>query len=352
MTTFTWHIWLDDLCRRMKASEKKAFTTAVGVSKTTLNRWRRGADNPKTANLERMLLFLTEEQQQQFLFLLRKDLKVWASLPMSIQETHLLGPQEDQEERLSVFLLGMLNSFSIKMLRLQRDTPDRFWQLSGAILREMLKQLETHPTQTGLEVTIAKCMPPKDGKVRSLRTFVSMGTPPWRGDLHTRHCFLGAESLAGYAIFQRHGEMVPDLTDTGSHIPIPVQAGQHERSVAAFPITREQCVAGVLQIASTQVNYFTPERMALIEICADLIRLAFYDEEFYPLASIDLRLMPSLALQESHFMSFRQRVEFEYRRMSSDESTSLRELTKVEEKVRTQIEEELLNTSPEKSVIM
>jgi GAF domain-containing protein len=234
----------------------------------------------------------------------------------------------------------MLDAFSLKMLRLQRDTPDRFWQLSGAILREALKQVETHPAQTGVEITIAKCMPPRDGKVRSLRLLAGMGTPPWRGDLHTKDYFLGTESLAGHVITMRHGEMIPDTGEKG--VQAPVQVVQHERSVAAFPIMRENCIAGVLLVSSTQTNYFMEERMMLIEIFADLIRLAFYDSEFHPITNIDLGLMPPLAFQRTHFANFRQRVESMYRRASRDESASMRELIRVEEQVREQLEEELL----------
>lgn len=39
-----------------------------------------------------------------------------------------------------------------------------------------------------------------EGKVRSLRESMGVGTPPWPGDLEHQAMFLGAESLAGYVV--------------------------------------------------------------------------------------------------------------------------------------------------------
>ncbi len=350
--TMTWRTFLDDYCRRLKPDEKQAFAAHVGVSTTTINRWRRGKDSPKAINLERILSAFSESQRQQFLVLLRRDPKVWSLLPADIQNTYPLALQPgEQDEHTSHFRLGLLDHFCLKILRLQRDTPDRFWQISGAVLREALKQLETHPTQTGLEIIITKCMPPKDGKVRSLRATVGMGTPPWRGDLHYIDGFLGIKSLAGYAVARRHGEMIPAMSN--AHMSAQVM-GQ-EQSAAAFPIMRENCIAGALLVLCAQADYFTAEKMELIEIFADLIRLAFYDseDEFHSQETIDLGLMPSWAVQREHFESFRKRVEDEYRRASTEESSSMRELMRIEERVREQIEDELLKIEgSEESVVI
>jgi hypothetical protein len=84
-----------------------------------------------------------------------------------------------------------------EVLRPSRDTPDRFWLLCSTILFHALSQIETHPDQTGVEISLARCMPPQqDGKIRSLREYAGRGTFPWRGDLHTKDSFLGVEALA------------------------------------------------------------------------------------------------------------------------------------------------------------
>ncbi len=335
----TWRTFLDDLCRRMKSEEKQTFASAVGVSMTTINRWRRGEDWPKTRNLERLLAVLSDDQRQQILLLMHRDPKVWVLLPMDVRSTL---PAETKNEHVSLFQRGYLDDFCLKMLRLQRDTHHRFWKLSGAVLCEALKQLETHPVQTGIEMIVTKCMPPRGGKVRSLRLLVGMGTLPWRGDLHTKDGFLGMESLVGYSISRRHGEMVPDLTTSTLHTPVQ-RVGQ-EQSSAAFPIMRENCVAGALWVLCAQANYFTPEKMALIEIFADLIRLAFYDaeEDFCPISSIELGLMPPLPVQSTHFDSFRRRVELEHKKAESEEYASMRDWAEIEDRMRSELENKFL----------
>lgn len=343
MSTFTWPEWLDDHCRNLTADEKKKFLADVGISKTTLNRWRRGADSPNAANLERMLSILSEGQREQVLLLLRRDLRLWNMVPDVLRSNPPLEEDEKEAGQVSLFQLGLLDSFALKILRIQRDTYDRFYQVSSAVLRKCVETLETRPKRTGLEAVIVKCMPPRQGKVRSMRMLAALGTPPWRGDHHPMDYFLGANSLAGYVATRRHGETIPNLRENTSHIPVQVIT-EYDRSGAAFPIMRENEVAGVLLVASTEAHFFTPERMALIEIFADLMRLAFRDNasDFYPIADIELGLMPSLNFQRSYFASFRERVEAAYRKASHDESASMRELAVVEDVVREQIEDELL----------
>ena len=339
--TMTWQTFLDDHFHRLRADEKQAFAAQVGVSIVTINRWRRRKDCPNAGNLERMLLAFSERQRQRFLVLLKNDPKMWPRVPTSIQNAHPLLLIDEQVGLIDQF--DILDHFCLKMLRLQRDTPDRFWQLSSAVLREMVTQMETHPVRTGMEVLIAKCMPPKNGKVRSLRMLVGVGTHPWREDVHFKECFLGATDLAGYAIASRHGEMIPDFTQRYIHFPLPVHSIEDAGSAAAFPIMQKNGIAGVLQVSSMQPQYFTQERLELLEIFADLIRLAFYDEsDFYPYAHIDLGIMPPLHVQQIRFTAFWQRVEAKYWQMSHNEDASMREMMQVEDKVREQIEDDFL----------
>jgi hypothetical protein len=108
-----------------------------------------------------------------------------------------------------------------EVLRLARETPDRFWLLGSTILSHALSQLETHPQRTGMHLIIARCMPPRaDGKIRSLRLSAGLGTPPWRSDFHPLEAFVGTESLAGYAVMKRHGIMVPDVQDASVIMPL------------------------------------------------------------------------------------------------------------------------------------
>lgn len=324
----TWRVYLDEIVRHKPSAEKKRLYDAVQVTRTAFQRWRSGENAPDAAHVTLLLKALPDEERERLHSLMMDDPKVRALLPM---EAVLLGgqatdriPQEAYEE----------------VLRIGRDTPDRFWLLCSTILVRALSQIETYPKQTGVEISIARCMPPRsDGKVRSLREYAGRGTPPWRGDLHTKDCFLGAESLAGYAVMQRHGIMVPDLSN--SDIIAPVHWMEYEMSCAAYPILREGCIAGALIVSCCLPDFFTQEKLILIEKYADLIRLAFYDQEFYPASSIDLGLMPPWKVQKQYFCSFRQRVNDEYKR-SVREGQQLQELAQVEARVREALEGDLL----------
>ena len=150
--------------------------------------------------------------------------------------------------------------------------------------------MQLDSARLGTEIIVVICMPPRGGKVRSLLEKVGMGTRPWRGDLQNKRQFLGAESLAGYAVTAGHQAVVQDIERESSLLPI--HHVQFEKSVAAFPIVVEGAVAGCMVVSSTQLNFFLPERLALLAQYADVLSLAFRSEAFYPPSSIELRIMP------------------------------------------------------------
>jgi hypothetical protein len=326
-TEETWRVYLDEIVRRRTAQEKQRLYAAVEVSRTTFQRWRSGENIPDAAHIYLLLNAVTEEERDRLHALMLEDPKVRSLLPMERVEF------QGKVDQIPVDVYE-------EVMRIGRDTPDRFWLLCSTILSRALTQLETHPTLTGIEIAVARCMPPReDGKIRSMRAYASLGTPPWRRDLHTQDTFLGAESLAGYAVMRRHGIMIPDAA--AKELAAPIHRMENELSCTAFPIMREGCIAGALIVSSAVPHFFSQEKLTLIEKYADLIRLAFYDQEFYPFAIIDLALMPPWTVQKQHFSTFRQRVNDEYKRLVRE--LSLEELTQVEERVRVQIEGELLN---------
>ena len=322
----TWRRYLDDIVRRKSAAEKQRLYEQVDVTRTTFQRWRGGENTPDASHIFRLLNALPEDEREALRHLMMQDPKVRALLPAD----HLVRmgkppdriPQEVYED---VFRLG-------------RDTPDRFWLLCSTIVFHALSQLEADPTPSGIELMVARLMPPRsDGKIRSLRAYAGRGTFPWRGDFHTKDLFLGAESLAGYAVTKRHGVMVPDRSEQD----LPVHWMEGELSCAAYPIIREGAIAGALVVASATTHFFTLERLTLLEKYADLMRLAFYDHEFFSSSMIDLGVFPSWEVQKQSFQSFRQRVNEEYKRAMRD-GHPLQELAQSEMRVREHLEEELL----------
>ncbi len=323
----TWREYLDEIVRSKPAAEKRRLYEAVQVTRTAFGRWRRGETRPDPAHLALLLQALPQDERERLRALMLDDPAAHALLP---QEEILLGKQEPGKIPQTVYE---------EALRIARDTPERFWLLAGFIVSHALSQLETHPQRTGIQVVIARCMPPRpDGKIRSLRRLAGQGTPPWRQDFHLLEGFLGAESLAGAAVMRHHGVMVPDLLD--SSIAPPVEPMDQEQSAAAYPLLREGAIAGALLVCCQQAQFFTPERLTLIERYADLLRLAFYDHEFYPVSQIDLGWMPAWSVQQPSFRAFRQRVQEEYQRALREGALS--EVSRAEERVRVMLEEELL----------
>jgi hypothetical protein len=327
-TEVTWRTYLDEIVRHKSSAEKKRLYEAVQVTRTAFQRWRNGENLPDAAHVSLLLNALPDEERERLQVLMMDDPKARALLPSDV-----LLRSSGPADRIPLEVYE-------EVLRLGRETPDRFWLLCSVMFSHALSQIETHPEQTGVEISVARCMPPQnDGKIRSLRAYVGQGTPPWRRDFHTRHYFLGAESLAGSAVMHRHGVMVPDQS-TGDLVA-PVHWMEHERSCAAYPILREGCLAGALIVSCCVPEFFTPEKLTLIEKYADLIRLAFYDQEFYPASSLDLALMPPWKIQRQHLASFRQRVNDEYKR-AVREGQSPEVLATIEERVRSVLERELL----------
>lgn len=326
----TWQELLEEIVQQMDNQQKHDLYERVGVNRVTVRRWCRSNNKPDARHATKLLDNVPYEYRDRLLALMREDPRTRKLFPASAIDAapRTLGPDQIPQR---VYEIAH---------KAARDTPDRFWVLCETILMEMKDQLETRPIQTGLKVVVARCMPPReDGFIHSLRTHVALGSGPWRADLHFEERFLGIESLAGYAAMQRHGVMVPDLEDTT--IVLPTSVSENERSSVAWPIMREGHIAGVLLVVSVQSNYFTSKMLSLIDNYADLIRMAFYDHEFYPFSSVNLSLMPSLCMQRSSFASFRHRVNEEHRK-ALKEGQSLSVLTHVEPRVRQMIEGELL----------
>ena len=150
-----------------------------------------------------------------------------------------------------------------------------------------------------MELLVVRCMPPsgQDQKIHSLREYVALGTSPWQTDLEERNLFLGAESLAGYAVSSCHTAVIQNLHQ--DHSFLPAQKEENERSAAAFPLMLASHIAGCLLVSSTQPQYFHRHRLAALKQYTNLLVLAFQTEEFYEPASIELHMMPSQRMQQS-----------------------------------------------------
>jgi len=273
-------------------AERDRVAAAIGVRSITLLRWVHGDSIPRSDNLRQLLYALPPQFQDQFRSL--------------VEQEGLLSPLSLEEERTPLKEIPF--SFVREVFATRATTPDsmRFWAISRQVLQHAIRQLD--PVPVGMAINVVRCMPPSsDGKIHSLRESTGRGTPPWMAELEHQAMFLGAESLAGYVVSSARPATIHNLR--AEPLYYPASLVEHEVSAAASPFLYANRIAGCLLFSSTQPEYFvSPSRLALIHGYTDLMTLAFAPEEFYPPELIELRVMPSFAVQQQYFIDFQQRV--------------------------------------------
>jgi len=319
-----WSIVLQSIIR--SPNERKRLASALGMADMTLIRWANGDSIPQRPHLTRLVQVLQPNHREDIVHALKEtypDIQSWL--------------KADVEERIPP-------EFFALVLNVRTTTTEnlRFWRISEMVLKQALLQLD--PNNIGIAVKLIQCMPPKDGKIRSIRECAGRGTPPWTDELEHDVLFLGLESMSGYATETRHFVNDDDLRKNKT---VPAYKGDYEISAVAHPIRIEGRIAGCLLASSTQVGYFTQQRVALTAAFSDLISLAFDKNDFYPASMLELRFMPPPEVQKPIIATFRERVTKKFHR--SGRGSSRLSNPEIELAVWQEIEEELLSL-PDDSV--
>jgi hypothetical protein len=282
-----WRELLGDIINNV--AERDRIANEIGVHPVTLTRWVSGDSSPRSHNLRQLLRALPKPQRMQLLSSLEKVSSDVADFEIDVSAQEI--PYK----------------FIMEVLEARASIPDllRYWSISHLVLQQALRQLD--PERVGMAITIVRCMPLRNGKIRSLRESLGMGTSPWAGDLEEKALLLGAESLAGHVTVSCRMEQIGDLHTNRTFLP--AYQTEHEVSAVACPIMHASRVAGCLLISSTQTDYFAPEaRLSLIRAYTNLVALGFNHEEFYDPEALALHIMPPLDVQQTYFTGFRQRV--------------------------------------------
>lgn len=282
-----WRELLGDIINNV--AERDRIANEIGVHPVTLTRWASGDSSPRSHNLRQLLRALPKPQRMQLLSSLEKVSSDVANFEIDVSAQEI--PYK----------------FIMEVLEARASIPDllRYWSISHLVLQQALRQLD--PERVGMAVTIVRCMPLRNGRIRCLRESLGMGTSPWAGDLEEKALLLGAESLAGHVTVSCRMEQIGDLRTNRTFLP--AYQTEHEVSAVACPIMYASRVAGCLLISSTQTDYFAPEaRLSLIRAYANLAALAFNQDEFYDPEVLALHIMPPLDIQQMYFTGFRQRV--------------------------------------------
>jgi hypothetical protein len=283
----TWRALLGTIIKDRQ--ERQRIAQALEINPITLMRWVQHDSDPRPHYLS-LLPDILPEYRAQLLALISQEFEEIPVPPTKPAETSIEIP----------------GTFYARIIRAAADLPPslHFWSLCEIILRQALEQLDSQ--RLGMAIIIAQCMPPLPGQViRSLREVVGRGTPPWSRELEHKATLLGVESLAGYAVSTGRLQYQQDLSQEGF---LPFKQTEWERSAASCPIMRNGCVVGALLVCSTQTNYFTPSRLALLQSYADLLMLVFRPEDFYDSSCIQLGVMPPDEQQRTYLVTFQQRV--------------------------------------------
>ena len=319
----TWRTVLGKIIR--DPHERQRLAQELQISAITLTRWASGISTPRPQNLHSLVLFAPPKYRDLLITLLEQDFEGLSALG------------EIQSENNEIVFIPV--EFYTRVLHTCSETSKNllFQSLCDLILQQCLKQLD--PYRVGMAITIARCMPPRGGKVQSLREVAGRGTSPWNDNLDQQGILLGAESLAGHTVFSQHLETNQHLQERLS--VSPGYQSQWEHSAVAMPIMRTGTIAGSLLVSSTQSDYFLPTISKLIERYAELIALAFDASDFYEPKQIALSILPPFSEQQPYFVQFRKRV-VETLQQATREQKHLT-ILQAEQRVWQQIEDQLLS---------
>ncbi len=111
------------------------------------------------------------------------------------------------------------------------------------------------------------------------------------------HAYLGSTTLAGVSAMLARMQTWDNLNESER---LQFEVDEFERSACAYPVLRGGRISGVLIVSSTQPDFFSnPIACQAVVEYAQLLSLAFHEEEFYPFSELSLRPLPDLKWQRA-----------------------------------------------------
>jgi hypothetical protein len=280
----TWRELLGQLVET--PAEKQRVADALGIRTWTLTRWVNDLVDPRLRYLKRVPE-LFPSHREQLIELIAAEFPDIFSEAMALREDMTAIPFD--------FYARLLAAYA------HTDSSLASWSISHLGLLQALTQLD--PERLGLEIILLQCTPPVAGQpVRTLCERAGIGAHAQERGVGWHVAFRGAESFAGYAISYGRPAVIQDLSiDPGLFISLDGT----EKSIAAYLLQRRGQIAGCLLVTSPQLDYFSQARCDLVNQYANLLALAFSDEDFYPPNRIVLhKLAWHVARQQDTNMQF------------------------------------------------
>jgi hypothetical protein len=320
--TSTWRSLLGTIIS--DPQEKQRLATAIGISPFTLTRWVTGESSPRRESLYRLVKACSPEYASLLSSLIARE---WEGFSLT----------DAAADQRTVETVPVEVYADVLAIRATSSRHRRFWSISQHLVPAMLEQLD--PYHVGVGVIILVCTRPAEGQpVRSLRVVGGDGTPPLKQKTSGIVVYLvGLESLAGYAVTQNR-LLSLQYMDEGT-LPSLKIAGVE--SAVACPVKGEGRIAGCLSVVSMHPGSFLQPQLSLIESYANLVALAFTEEQFYEVVRIHLGMLPDPQTQYRCFSNFQERVIWLMNEAARNQQPL--NVTEAEEIVWQQLEEELLH---------
>lgn len=245
------------------------------VSENTIYRWINDRSDPRPVHLKKLVEILPQHRGNLFY-------AINQTFPGALDE-FIAGPREVQKD----IYQRVMELFTTVV-----EPMTRRWQIIQTIFEHALRYFDSD--QQGLAITYAQLMPVHADGIYSLYEAAMRGNPPWSFTLENS-IYLGSTTLAGAAAIHDRMQMWDNLDESER---LQYEVDDFERSACACPVTYGGRIAGVLIFSSTQPAFFAhPVASQAVAEYAQLLALAFPDNEFYPFTLLHLRPMPDLKWQ-------------------------------------------------------
>jgi len=249
----------------------------LDVSENTIYRWMNATSEPRPAYLKHLIEVIPEHRNQLTHVINQTFPGVLDLLATGVREV-----QKDIYRRV------------LELFTTDAESDARRWQISQTIFENALLHLDAE--RKGLAITYAKVMPARSDGIHSLYEAIMRGNYPWSFALEN-HAYLGSTTLAGTAATLQRIQTWDSQEESKR---LQVEVDTFECSACAYPVIRGGRIGGVLIISSSQPDFFAdPLACEAVLEYAQLLSLAFPEEDFYPFSLLNLRPMPDLKWQRA-----------------------------------------------------
>jgi hypothetical protein len=266
--------FLNEILRRDRAAITR-LAVELEVAENTIYRWMNGSSEPRPAHLRNLVAALPEH---------RDNLLSVIGLTFPDTSGEFTTPLRDVQKDIYRRVMDLFTTIV--------EPGARRWEILHAIFDHAL--LHFDPERKGVAVTYARLMPARPDGIHSLYEAMMRGNDPWPAML-VNNVYLGSTTLAGTAAIRDRLQIWNKLDESER---LQYEIDDFERSACACPVTFAGRVAGVLIVSSTQPAFFAhPVVCQSVLEYAQLMALAFPENEFFPQSLLNLRPMPDLRWQ-------------------------------------------------------